>query len=718
MFQEDRSDLTTQATDILNTMFLLCKHLSLYSEDNSVVEKTTEKLTQNIRQLHATGVDILYTVSKRGFLFQGDALSQKNQLFNSFARRMFQHGLSSFILSPNLTIPSLYAFLRVIMRNATETWDEGGIGISLQNRDVTGIEITEMSESDFRLLDSDPEHDQVDELQSSKDLWSKFARSIFNSLTEDELDNLEGEDTSPASLADRISELLVGKSGEEKEALTRELTRFAGSLQREKMKTARTAALVNLADFINHLSEDLRRSVMNGISNLQMSTEYSEDFFNGLSDETILDAFKQATEQQNYVPPVVMSLITKLAGTRKLVSDVEIAAQLSAQEERANKVKELFKPDEFKKYVPSRYQKALMQVLDNQQIPSGLSSKLQELKKSLEDFQMEQQIARLTLFILQNNPDESYLEGLREKLIGSMQFHLDAADYPSLIKLCRTCFADKTEEEIKLLADLIPDSFTEQVLGDASRLGKEQHPLITEVIELIGSPFARPLIEFTATESDRTVRFFYLSNLKKLGEQVVDHAVLFLKDERWFVQRNMLILLGELGAADKLSKISPLLNHDHQKVRQEALKTCLLLHDEESIKKLIKTLSSNNRQEILHAITMSKLVDNPKLSAELLKMLQSKELFRFDLDIKKALVQTLAEHKNSKALATFSEMLKTSRLFQGGDYRKLKIEIIKALGKYPAKQVSSLLQQQINSGTEEAASQARQILKKLSREEV
>lgn len=698
-------------------MFLLCKHLSLYSKDNSVVVQTTTKLMQRIDHAHATGSDILCTVSKHGFLSQGESLNQKNQLFITFARRMFQHGISSFTLTPALTVPSLYAFLRVIMRNATETWDEGGIGASLQNRNVTGIQITEMSESDFRLLDSDDDQNQINDLQPSTDLWSKFARSIFNSLTGEELESAEGE-SNPAELADRISELLVGKSGEEKDTLTQELTSFAATLQREKMKTARTAALLNLADFVNHLSDDMRQTVLGRISNLQMSTEYAEDFFNGLSDKAILDAFRQTTAQEGYTPPVVMSLISKLAGSRKLVSDVELAAHLSAQEDMTNKVKELFKPDEFKKYVPSRYQKALMQVLDNQQMPSGLSDKLRELKTSLEDFQLEQQMARLTLFILNNNPDEDYLQGLRDKLIGSMQFHLAAADYPSLIGLCQTCFADKTEEEIQLLTDLIPDSFTEQVLGDASRLGKEQHPLIAEVIALIGAPFARPLIEFTALESDRTVRFFYLNNLKKLGPQVVDHAVLFLKDERWFVQRNMLILLGELGAVDKLPKISPLLNHSHQKVRQEALKTCLLLNDDGSIQKLIKNLSSKNRQEILHAITMSKLVDNQKLSAELLKMLRAKELFRFDSDIKKALVQTLAEHKNTQALIAFSEMLKSSRLFQADQYKKFKVEIVKALGKYPAMQVSELLQQQINSGIEEAASQARQTLKKLSQEDV
>lgn len=714
MLQEARSDLIVRSEDILNTMFLLCKHLSLYSEDNDVVAKTTDRLIQSIDRAHASGDELLVTVGKHGFLAQGEFLNQKNQLFINFSRRMFQHGISSFTINQNLTVSSLYAFLRILLRKPTETWDEGGIGASLLNKNVVGFEVTEMSESDFKLLDSG-EQEKTDELQPTTDLWSKFARSIFNSLTGEELDSLV-DDASPAELADRISELLVGRPAEEQEALTRELTRFAATLQREKMKTARTEALLHLAGFVNHLNDELRQSVLGGISNLQMSAEYAEDFFNGLSDKSILDAFRQTTTQQGYTPPVVMSLISKLASTRKLVSDVEMAAHLSAQEEMADKIKNLFKPDEFNKYVPSRYQKALMQVLDSQQIPTGLSKKLQELKTSLEEFQLEQQVARLSLYILNNNPDVTYLKGLRQRLIGSMQFHLDAADYPGLLGLCKTIFSDKSEEETQVLAELIPDAFTEQVLGDAARLGKELQPQISEVVALIGTPFARPLLEATALESDRSIRLFYLNCLKKLGQQVTDHAVLFLNDERWFVQRNMLILLGELGAKEKLSKIRPLLNNSHQKVRQEALKTCLLMHDDESIQKLITNLYSNNRQEVLHAITMSQLVDNPKLSAELLKLLSTNELFRFDYDIKKAVMQTLAEHKNPQALIVFSKMLQTGRIFKSALYKKFKVEIVKALGKYSAAQVSAMLQQQIDSGTEEAASQARQVLKRLSQE--
>jgi len=718
MVLTDGSELVSQATDILNSMLRLCKHLSLYHEDNRVVTQTTDQLLQKVRQFPDTEAGLHIVVSKHGFLFQGEYLSQKNLLFSDFALRMFQLGLSSFTLTSDLTVPSLYAFLHVVMRNAAEIWNDGGVGASLQYDHIVGIHFTEMSESDFRLLNASPDEEQTNRLQQASDPWGKFSRSLATAMSSQGLETVLDEELTPAELASRISTLLIGRTTEEKDLLTRQLTRFVASIQRDKLKTTRIQAALSLADFVNHLSDELRSNVMGGICNLQMTLEYAEDFFNGLSDNLILETFRKTTEQPGYTSPVVMSLISKLASTRKLVSGDELSAQLNAQQELSDRIKELFRPDEFQKYVPSRYQQVLMQVLNSQNLPSGTNDKLQELKKTLEDFQQDRQLVRISLSILNDDPEESSLASIRERLLAAMQSSLDIGDYANLADLCRLCFADKTNRAAMYLAGLIPVSFVEQVLGGVRRLDRDDQEDVAEVIGLIGLPFVRPLIDASSMETDRSIRFFYLKCLKKLGHQVADYAVTSLKEDQWFVQRNMLILLGELGAEDKLPLIRPLLKHSNSKVRQEALKTCLLLHDAGSTQDLIYSLFSKNRQEVLHAITVSHLVDDPKLSARLLSLLQKKNLFRMDFEMKKALVQALSDHQCPQALKVFSKILKSNNMFSSRLKRQLQVEIVKSLGKYPAEQASPILEMQIKGGTKTVANQAKLTLKKLSQEAV
>jgi hypothetical protein len=715
---QNSSTRIAQTADLLNTLFRLCKHLSLYSEENAVVVQTTDKLLHELRQLQEKGENLQITVSKHGFLFDGEFLNQKNLLFKGFARRMFQLGISSFTLTSELTVPSIYLFLQLIMRNAAEIWDEGGIGAKLEEQKVRGILITEMSESDFHLLNADHEEEPTESLQRSADPWGKLSRSLAKSFAQQGLESTAGGDLTPAELAARISTLLVGKSLEEKGVFTRQLTRFVATLQREKIKTSQTEAILCLADFINHLSDELRTTLMKRICNLQLATEYAEDFLSGLSDKVILESFQEATAQPGYTTPVVMSLIGKLAGTRKLASGAELTHHLSLQKAKSERIRALFRPDEFKKYVPSRYQQVLLQVLNKQRLPSATTSKLEELKKSLEDFQQERQVVRLSMHILDHEPEAEALAVLRERLLKAMQTCLEAADFASLIELCRLCFADRSSGAALYLAGLIPPAFIQQVLKYVPALGKDHLDDIAQVIELIGLPFVAPLIEATTQESDRSIRFFYFNCLKKLGPQVTDAAVLALKDEQWFVQRNMLILLGELGATDKLPQIKPLLKHSNPKIRQEALKTCLLLQDASSVKDLMLGLSSRNKQEALHAIALCQLLKTPETTDKLLRMLQENELFRFDYEKKKALVQALADHQSPQVLKTFTTILKSRKIFKADLYRKLQVEIVKVLGKYPADQVANLLHQLIDGGEKDLANQARQTLKKFSQEDL
>jgi HEAT repeat protein len=213
------------------------------------------------------------------------------------------------------------------------------------------------------------------------------------------------------------------------------------------------------------------------------------------------------------------------------------------------------------------------------------------------------------------------------------------------------------------------------------------------------------------------VRFFYLSCLKKLGPEVVVRAVPYLTEHPWYVTRNMLLLLGEYGARDQLQHIRPLLQHSHAKVRQEALKTCLLLDDRVSVKQITANLTSKNRQEALNAVVMCTLIDNRDTSRLLIRMLEKENLFSFDLELKRALVQTLAESGKPEALKSFVRILNRQALFHGRAREQLKIDIIKALVRYPRKQVYALLQEQARRGDSELAGQARQALERLEQEE-
>ena len=709
----DTSDAHGHIEDILKNLLLLSKHLSLYSEHNAVVQTATDRLLASLETARKNQLPVYFTVAKNNFLVFDEPLDTRNKTLGRYAYRMFQHGITSVSLTPELTISSLYAFLRILIGSPAETWKNGGIISQLEHYGTTGIILTQMSKDDFLLVNGkQPDTRRFAGITGVEEFWERFARSLLAAVVE--VDDHEPVESfrDPVALAEQISLILTEKSGAEQIDFNKALMRCIATIRIHQPKSEQLEILVKLAELINHLDDVPGRKVMRELCTLQIPAGFAKDLFERFSNKHILSAFHDVVSGNNYASPMMVSLLKTLADSRAISPDNPV----NLDSDFSLKSRNILSNDRIVEFVPPRYQQALLNVLADHQQPQSLTTELKKLKESLEDFHIEAQVAQLSIFMLQQGPDKEQIQALHRQLVRSMQFFVEGNNYVDLLTLCRSCFNSDTGIETEQLANMMPQSLLKQILKDASHLEKDYKLLVGEIIDLIGTPFIKPLLELTVAEKNRSNRFFYLNCLKKLGRDVVTEATAYLNNNQWFVTRNMLLLLGELESKEQLPSIRPLLHHSHSKVRQEALKTCLLLGDPQSIKQLMTSFSSTDRQEILNAIVMSKLVNNQEISNELISMLERKTLFALDLEMKKALVQTLAENATPEALRVFRKILNSRHLFKQQAYEQLKIDVIKALAKYPPEQANPLLQQQLNKGSAEAVSLIRKILSRNNQE--
>lgn len=306
---------------ILHNLFVVCKHLSLYHEENSVVRDATLKVMEQLGSYCNREGDLLISVAKYNFLIQGEPLNPKDQLFSKFAYRMFQHGISSFSISATLTIPELYSFLRLLVSKPADTWDKGGICRCLAQRGVAAIQVTEMSKRDFLLLEKAEDSRYLDNVRSSEEFWNRFARKLLCSISDTAMDNFNPDKTSAAELARKITDLLCEESHpvrrQRQDTLTKEFNHSLLAAQGQKISHEKVASFLKLADFVNHLGAEQRQEIITGICNLQLLRKNAEDFFSGFSDVSILTAFKLVTQDKNYSSPVILPLITQLARKKK-----------------------------------------------------------------------------------------------------------------------------------------------------------------------------------------------------------------------------------------------------------------------------------------------------------------------------------------------------------------------------------------------------------------
>jgi HEAT repeats len=93
-----------------------------------------------------------------------------------------------------------------------------------------------------------------------------------------------------------------------------------------------------------------------------------------------------------------------------------------------------------------------------------------------------------------------------------------------------------------------------------------------ELLAVLGGGAVRHLLLALATEEDRGARYRLLELLAALGPVVARDAAALLADSRWYVVRNMLVLLRRVGDPGSLPHVRRATQHPDLRVRLEAIR--------------------------------------------------------------------------------------------------------------------------------------------------
>jgi len=96
-------------------------------------------------------------------------------------------------------------------------------------------------------------------------------------------------------------------------------------------------------------------------------------------------------------------------------------------------------------------------------------------------------------------------------------------------------------------------------------------------VPLVGAAAAPPLLDALAAAESRGARRGLLAQLAKMGAEIAPLVIARLDDSRWYVTRNLLALLEELGPPPPGFSAAPYMQHADARVRWQAVKLQLKL---------------------------------------------------------------------------------------------------------------------------------------------
>lgn len=695
---------SNQIKNLLSTLILLQNHLRLYDPGNRIVGLTSERLLDQLQQLLAAEDPLTLYVGRHAFIHDDQFIERSSRLFADFANRLFQHGIAAISFKRGLDGGQLQAFLRLVDRKPADSWDEGGIDAALRLRNVNAISVQEMSELDFSL-----DEETADDAAASP-LWLRFIRSIIHGLHADTTAG-EVDDLSASALAAAVNRQLQQAGPGTEELFARDLSRFLLSLKHENIRIYRTATLTSLVAFVNDLTPRMRELFLRNVFNLNIDQELSEGLLRGLTDQAIMEALHNAALDPGYAPPLVLRLLGRLAAERGL-SVPETVTTAADKDGQSDRIAELFREDDLDRFVPSKYQSALLAIIRNRELPETVSENLARLKETLEHHAVERHLGEILLQVLNGPLEPEEIGLLKNNLRQTLGFYLATHDFARIKELLKTCRQERLWQSVAAdIYDFLADSrFSATLLDNLGSLEHENGEAAKELIAAIGTPFIAPLLDRLGTESNRTLRRLYLTLLARLGDHCIPQIVSRLTDNRWFVVRNMIYLLRELGNPEVLPQVRPQINHPHPKVSQEALKTCLVFHDQEVVPFLLALLRSENEAQLLQAVSQAAFCNDTAVYNRLLELLHERSVLNFRLEVKRAVVRSLAAVDARRSLPVFAEILNSHNLFHQKQLQQLQLEVIAALERIPGTESGRLLSEQALNGTTELRQAARAAL--------
>jgi HEAT repeat protein len=305
---------------------------------------------------------------------------------------------------------------------------------------------------------------------------------------------------------------------------------------------------------------------------------------------------------------------------------------------------------------------------------------------------------------------EFFLQNLSD-LFG---YFLQTGDYGQLVKMI-----DRTTDgsfpidlQYHLRENYARREFLDEILNGLKIWGKPRYNDINRLIDKIRSPFIEVLLDHLATEENMSLRRFMMDRLIEMGPMTRVPIAIRLNDNRWFVLRNLIIILRAHSDVSIIPLIRPLTKHSNIRVRQEALSTLVMLHDAASEKQVLRDLDSEDRETLFAAISLSEKSRLPDIHKKLMTMLTKGGLSQLEYELKSAVIKALGEIHRAEALPEFARILSSSSLFNNKLLNRLKIDIIRAMEHYSFQSVSPLLER-ICSGKDEVAYQAQESLKSI-----
>ncbi|MBI4824393.1 MAG: HEAT repeat domain-containing protein [Nitrospirae bacterium] len=220
---------------------------------------------------------------------------------------------------------------------------------------------------------------------------------------------------------------------------------------------------------------------------------------------------------------------------------------------------------------------------------------------------------------------------------------------------------------------------------------------ITSYLMLLKKSSLPNMIEILGELQDRKHRKLLCSILIELGKQDIGAFSAGITDKRWYLVRNIVMILGMIKEPAALKLIEKALKHPEPRVRREALRALECIGSEEIKKLLFLALKDEDSAVRTGALRAMRRIGGADLFHLLKGSVSREELKKKSFTEKKELLEALASLGGQEAFPLLLELFKKKGLIEKDDTTEIRACAAYALGIIRSPEAISLLQKETSA---------------------
>ncbi|MCD6187586.1 MAG: HEAT repeat domain-containing protein [Desulfuromusa sp.] len=671
------------------------RQLLLYPPEHPVIVTSVNLTMDILNNLFLTDPVITFGIAPDTIYYEQLWLDKEDPANREFAVFFSGLGIASISFRQGLQTRELIRFNQLLRPAQRESAAFKGFDKLLKQQQIEHISVIPI---DYEAFQTNREL-----TGEENQLWENFLQGLHSGVISfSDLDST----LDLGAIADIFNQKLVGSQAERDQAALAIDLFFENSVPSETGSQSPPDDDEKLAALLEHLSPGAQQEFLS--STFQALDRYRDAapaMLKKIPSQLLQKMIVGKDEQNLKVSSRLFGLINSLAGTlgQTVQHNVKTESAPASEDMVRARLDVLFSEEKQEQYIPDSYQTALHSILTDDINGTIPDDEKQKLKNQIETESVEQNFIDILLELLQQPLTPEQEKAIHQNLFELSRYFLDIGDFVKLLDIFNSWSeylysgnATASILEEKVLSTHTQPTFMAEVLDSMDLWGEEKYQEITDYVIAVGEPYSELVIEYLGLAQEWPERRLWMEILEGIGGDAQQMIVQSLDDERWYLVRNLLIILGKYLDPKTIKVIHQFIDYPHPMVRLEVIRNLFSCNPATANRHLLKDLTGQDPEALAAAVQIADLSHDPTVLTILHKNLSTPMENDTDLEFKKQIVQTLTRIGNNESLPILRRILQQQGLLVSRRVKELQVEILKNLALFPGTSAEKLLQELAN----------------------